>query len=50
MPVKRWWRLLHETAKTGWSLGMAIKRPLKCEPLNFGLPMQMSESYPWQPE
>jgi hypothetical protein len=29
---------------------MAIKRPLKCEPLSFGLPMQMSESYPWQPE
>jgi len=26
------------------------QHPLKCEPLNFGLPRQMSESYPWQPE
>jgi len=33
--------------KTGWSLGMAIKRPTQVRALNFGLPMQMSESYPW---
>jgi len=36
--------------KPGSSSGTDIKHPLKCEPLNFGLPRQMSESYPWQPE
>jgi len=36
--------------ETGSSSGTDIKHPLKCEPLNFGLPRQMSESYPWQPE